>query len=1275
MLSKKRFFIVLLIALLSVSLFPTIVFSSASVPPSESPVVAVHISQNTQSHWTLTAWTYYSIPKMLETVLKSDGTPYVEVSDQDIESGALLNAGIPKYPILFSLASETISDSAASQISNYVAAGGFVFLSASSWTKNSDGSLRTDFALSNQIGLKSVNRPPNNWVGGLNVTCIADNRLVDDVPKNVQIPWHLPTTKDSLTPISDETHFVWDTATTASNPADVLLTIDGNVMLATKAYQQGRFIYQSELAPLSGYGPYAPDTYEYGFCRKAIEWAFENAALPLTRLSPWPYQYNSAFLIRHDLDLSMNNTNWLVSSAQEEKSLGVTGQYYIVTGDVLQAPNNATLISQIQQAAALGAEISSHNGGFAATPWAPYLKYGDWGFYHWGPDEAVAYYPSGKAAGITYASASINKSLTDLQTWLGQKPVIFAAPVGRACLDDSLQILENLGVKTTGDLNMGPYPYMAFSLTNKTKTYNILEVPTTEWITDSGNLLQTLDEHTTSTVHGLVDYLYGMGGLVSAYSHSSSATGATLEYIQYSLSKPNMWNTTPLSLLEWEKTKEKTTIAPNYFLNADGSNTLNIQMEDSNSADTSIDVYLPAQETGSSNIQILLDGVPTSNYRTVNNYLKVQVGMHSNVTITYNIGSTSSFTQSNQADFQSGTLNNLDAITTPGDLTLISQTTPPPTLFSDNFDNSTWTQNHWTTQAGTWTTTNNTYNVAGESGQYAIAYAGNSSWTNYTVESKVKGISGLYSAQIGARLNPSTGARYALWIYPSSAGGPNVIRLAKFTSWTNWSPINQASIVTDNNWHVLRMELNSNSIKCYYDGNLVINVADNSFTAGPVTLETYESTCSYDSVNVTSFSSGASYVSSGTLLSSALDAKTPVNWGTISWTASLPTGTSMTFRTRTAATQEELISAAWSSYYNESGSAIDNPTNQWIQYQAILNTTNAANTPTLYDITITYGSIASGSFTQSSQVDFQSGTLNNLDATTVPGQLTLMSQTTPPATLFADDFNNSTWTQSHWTTQAGTWTATNDTYNVAGESGQYAIAYAGNSSWTNYTVESKVKGISGLYSAQIGARLNPSTGARYALWIYPSSAGGPNIIRLAKFTSWTNWSPINQASIVTDNNWHVLRMELNGSSIKCYYDGNLVINVADSSFTTGPVTLETYESTCAYDAVNVTAIGSGSTSYVSSGTLVSSALDAKTQVNWETISWTASLPAGTSIQFRTRTAATQEELASSSWSSYYNVSGSAISSPTNEWIQYQAILNTTNTANTPTLYDITITYT
>jgi hypothetical protein len=94
--------------------------------------------------------------------------------------------------------------------------------------------------------------------------------------------------------------------------------------------------------------------------------------------------------------------------------------------------------------------------------------------------------------------------------------------------------------------------------------------------------------------------------------------------------------------------------------------------------------------------------------------------------------------------------------------------------------------------------------------------------------------------------------------------------------------------------------------------------------------------------------------------------------------------------------------------------------------------------------------------------------------------------------------------------------------------------------------------------------------------------------------------------------------------------------------------------------------------YIPSGNLISSAFDASSIVSWKKIFWSTDIPAGTSVKFRTRTS--PDGSSWSLWSDNYTVNGSSITNPDNRWIQYQAILETTDITQTPILHDVTIYY-
>ncbi len=104
---------------------------------------------------------------------------------------------------------------------------------------------------------------------------------------------------------------------------------------------------------------------------------------------------------------------------------------------------------------------------------------------------------------------------------------------------------------------------------------------------------------------------------------------------------------------------------------------------------------------------------------------------------------------------------------------------------------------------------------------------------------------------------------------------------------------------------------------------------------------------------------GASYYASGTLTSSAHDAGYAADFGTISWTATAPAGTSVKFQLAS-----NTDNSTWSfvgpdgasgTYYTSSGQAIwsGHDGDRYLKYKAYLATADTGKTPVLYDISIT----------------------------------------------------------------------------------------------------------------------------------------------------------------------------------------------------------------------------------------------------------------------------------------------------------------------------------
>jgi len=95
------------------------------------------------------------------------------------------------------------------------------------------------------------------------------------------------------------------------------------------------------------------------------------------------------------------------------------------------------------------------------------------------------------------------------------------------------------------------------------------------------------------------------------------------------------------------------------------------------------------------------------------------------------------------------------------------------------------------------------------------------------------------------------------------------------------------------------------------------------------------------------------YASNATFLSRVLDAGASVSWATMSWTADQPPGTTLTMNVRTGNTPTP--DGTWSSFtpVSTSGMALGG-SSRYIQYQAILSTTDTTQTVVLRDVTFTY---------------------------------------------------------------------------------------------------------------------------------------------------------------------------------------------------------------------------------------------------------------------------------------------------------------------------------
>ncbi len=178
----------------------------------------------------------------------------------------------------------------------------------------------------------------------------------------------------------------------------------------------------------------------------------------------------------------------------------------------------------------------------------------------------------------------------------------------------------------------------------------------------------------------------------------------------------------------------------------------------------------------------------------------------------------------------------------------------PGELFYDNFarpGNSgaifPWLLETGSTIAGSWGISNSLMIGTSAINNYGYAYYQNSSWTNYSVQAQIRfSANNAASAGILGRLNPATGAHYALWVYPeespesstqftASTNGSALLRLFKYEQWV-WPYTNMGNTMilpgVGVNWHTVKLTFQGNNISAYFDGNLVTNVTDNGSIDG-----------------------------------------------------------------------------------------------------------------------------------------------------------------------------------------------------------------------------------------------------------------------------------------------------------------------------------------------------------------------------------------------------------------------------------------------------------
>jgi len=168
--------------------------------------------------------------------------------------------------------------------------------------------------------------------------------------------------------------------------------------------------------------------------------------------------------------------------------------------------------------------------------------------------------------------------------------------------------------------------------------------------------------------------------------------------------------------------------------------------------------------------------------------------------------------------------------------------------------------------------------------------------------------------------------------------------------------------------------------------------------------------------------------------------------------------------------------------------------------------------------------------------------------------------------LLSDTFEDGN--SNGWTTSGGSWSVVSDGSQVLRQSGTSgnARALAGQTNWTDYSVQARVKALSFNGSDRFTAVMARAQSADSYYYLAVRSS---NTVQLKKLVGGTSTTLASGSLTVSAGTWYTLRIEVSGTTLRGYVNGNLVGTASDSQFSSGQAGLATFNASAAFDDVQV----------------------------------------------------------------------------------------------------------
>ena len=245
-------------------------------------------------------------------------------------------------------------------------------------------------------------------------------------------------------------------------------------------------------------------------------------------------------------------------------------------------------------------------------------------------------------------------------------------------------------------------------------------------------------------------------------------------------------------------------------------------------------------------------------------------------------------------------------------------------------------------------------------------------------------------------------------------------------------------------------------------------------------------------------------------------------------------------------------------------------------------------------------------------------------------------------------------------------------------------------SWTEHTVDGYFNGARSVYSADINGDgdmdvLGASYGANEIIWWENIDGSGTSWTEHILDSYFSGASSVYSADIDGDGDMDILGAAAGDNNITWWenVDGSGTIwmeHTVDGDFV-WPVSVYSADINgdgyidvlgAAYIADDIT--WWDLTGFLPDGSLESSVLDVQESPDWQIIGWTCTEPSGTSVALQVR--ASDNSSSMGSWSDTLTVPCTleGILADEDNYFQYRAILNTTDSLITPVLHDVTVTW-